>query len=140
MDVDGTLVDKDDEPRPFVAEFFRRVRQLKNVKIVVWSAGLAGSRGAEFGQYAKDKIAMIDRKLRSNIQNMVNAYLWKGTKFILAAPQFYVDDDPTLLEAKKKMGHGTFQVPSYDSSVDVDGDDHWLLNASRAIEDFVWMQ
>lgn len=140
FDVDGTLVDKDDVPRPYVEECFRRIRQLKNVKIIVWSAGLAGSRGASLGEYARNKISSIDARLGTSIREMVDDYLWKGTQFILTAPQFYVDDMKELLEAKNRPGNGTFQVPFYESVLDPYQNDMWLLLASRAIEDFVWSQ
>lgn len=137
VDVDGTLVDKDDNPRPYVAEFFRRVKSLKNVRIAVWSAGLAGSRGAAMGEYARQKIAHIDHIQNTNVASLVDDYLWKGTKLILTGPQFYVDDMPSLLDAKRTCGCGTFQVPFYEASLDLRQEDMWLLKASRAIEDYV---
>ena len=140
IDVDGTLIDKDDCPRPYVAEFFRRIRQLKHVRIVVWSAGQAGNRGAALGEYARRKIESIDRKLETDIRSMVDEYLWKGTPFIVTGRQFYVDDMPDLLFAKAKDGHGTFRVPFYEASLDHRQNDPWLLQASRAIEDFVWSE
>ena len=141
VDVDGTLIDQNDNPRPYIIEFFTRIKDL-GCTIVVWSAG-----GAD---YAERKLNMIENKLNwyspsqscnVDIRSLVTVYLWKmgwkdDTKNI-QEKQFYVDDEECLLEIADRRGYNTFKVPFYQNPADVDiaeKDDRWLLRAVNAIE------
>lgn len=129
IDVDGTLIDYNDNPRPYVVEFFSRLRVL-GCTVVVWSAG-----GVD---YAERKLNMIANKFDwqglTDIRPLVHIYLgkddWIATVKNIKGKQFYVDDEPGLLEAASDRGYGTFKVPFYDNS---DSDD-WLLRALTTIE------
>lgn len=141
VDVDGTLIDQNDNPRPYIVEFFSRIKDL-GCTIVVWSAG-----GAD---YAETKLNMIANKLwyRSpkdgktqeiDIRLLVHMYLWKmdWCNWKIQEKQFYVDDEASLLEAADDRGYGTFEVPYYQDPNEVsiaDKDDQWLLRAADAIE------
>lgn len=130
IDVDGTLVDQNDNARPNVFELIRRLRKL-DCKIVVWSAG-----GHD---YAAQKIGMISRRINFDLNGYIHAYWWKTwySQIVIPHPRFFIDDEPSLLEAKKKDGHEVFKVPFYDASLDPKAEDDWLLKAADAVESWV---
>ena len=141
VDVDGTLIDIEDNPRPYIPEFILKLKEL-GCTIVIWSAG--------GDDYAESKFNAICNRLywsenpNWNLQPHIRAYLWKKTlvdaALILKDCQFYVDDVQELLDAMAEQGHGTFHVPFYADPALVsiaDKDDRWLLKAAEAIERYM---
>jgi len=129
IDVDGTLIDQWDNPRPYVRELFEKLRRL-DCKIIVWSAG-----GHE---YARSKIGMISRKINFTLHGYVTAYWWKAwyDQIVIPHERFFIDDVKEMLEAKKRDGHAVFKVPFYDASLDTNKEDEWLLKAADAVEEW----
>lgn len=134
IDVDGTLVDIDDNPRPYIPDLIRGAAAL-SLNIVIWSAG-----GAD---YAKQKFLMSCRKFGINLDPHIYGYMFKGDgeKLILKDPAFYVDDVEALLIAQKRKNpknHG-FKVPFYSSAQFFNKPaDKTLLNALEALR--LWHQ
>jgi hydroxymethylpyrimidine pyrophosphatase-like HAD family hydrolase len=138
VDVDGTLIDIEDNPRPHIPEFILKLKEL-GCTIVIWSGG-----GAD---YAEQKFNAICNRLywsknpNWNLQPHIRTYLEKwnfeDAALILKDFQFYVDDVQSLLDNMAKKGHGTFKVPFYmDPAIAdlADKNDRWLLKAVEAIE------
>jgi len=130
VDVDGTLIDQWDNPRPYVWEFFYYLKNQLDCHIIVWSAG--------GDDYAARKVGMISRKTQIDLEEFVDSYLWKADmeKIVTSNPRFYIDDAEGLLDAMERSGHGIFKVPFYDDST-MKKDDRWLLQAADAVEQFV---
>ena len=128
VDVDGTLIDANDEPRPYVWELLYCLKQL-DCYVIAWSAG-----GAD---YAESKIGMISRQIDVDLESFVDAYLWKAdmNKIVTDNPRFYIDDADGLLESMERSGHGTFRVPFYNDTTMKN--DRWLLQAANAVEQFI---
>lgn len=128
VDVDGTLIDQWDTPRPYVRELIEALRRL-DVNIVVWSAG--GHK------YAEDKLHIISRKINFDLSGYIDAYWWKAWQgmIVLNKTKFYIDDASELLKAREAEGHGTFKVPFYRGPSKKD--DKWLLKAIDAVKTFV---
>lgn len=93
IDVDGTLIDQNDNCRPKVRELFEKLASL-NVKIIVWSAG-----GEE---YAEQKLNRVSHEINYDLDSHVKTYWRKAwySKIILNEPKFFIDDEPALLEAR----------------------------------------
>lgn len=138
VDVDGTLIDIEDNPRPYIPEFILKLREL-GCTIVIWSAG--GEK------YAESKFNMICNKLywgqnpKWDLCPLIRTYLGKRNNedaaFDLKDRQFYVDDVQELLDYMAQKGNGTFKVPFYSDPAIAnlaDKDDRWLLKAADAIE------
>ena len=137
VDVDGTLIDIEDNPRPYIPEFILKLKKL-GCKIIIWSAGGAS--------YAEVKFNAICNKLywsensNWNLYPHIQAYLGKGIEedaLNLMKLRFYVDDVQELLDYMAQKGHGTFKVPFYiDPTIAdlADKNDRWLLKAADAIE------
>ncbi|KKM19587.1 hypothetical protein LCGC14_1654190 [marine sediment metagenome] len=133
VDVDGTLIDIEDNPRPYIPEFILKLKEL-GCTIVIWSAGGA--------LYAESKINAICNRLyysenpnwdlRPHIRTYLGKRNHKDAALILKDYQFYVDDVQELLDAMDREGHGTFKVPFYTEALAED--DRWLLKAAEAIE------
>jgi len=133
VDVDGTLVDHLDNPRPYVRKFFYSLKEELGCRVIVWSAG-----GHD---YANRKIGMISRKIQKDLNPFIDAYMWKADsdKIVEANPQFYIDDVEDLIEAKIQKGHGGFKVPFYcDPTVAsiANKNDQWLLKAIVAVQEY----
>jgi hydroxymethylpyrimidine pyrophosphatase-like HAD family hydrolase len=140
VDVDLTLVDKEDNPRPHFPQFIKRLHDLGCV-IVIWSAG--------GDSYAESKFHMINNwyhyragmpgaaHLRKYIHTFLGKRNWTDTGLILREPQFYIDDEMFLIDAMEEKGHGVFKIPAYEASVDPSHQDRWLLYAADAVERFV---
>ena len=135
VDVDGTLIDQDDNPRPYVPEFILGLKEL-GCTIVIWSAG--GSR------YAEQKFNMICNRLyyggntNWDLRGLIRSYLSKhnhrDAALILKDNQFYVDDVQELLDSVQEQGHGVFKVPFYNDPSGInEKDDQWLLKARDAV-------
>jgi len=135
VDVDGTLIDQDDNPRPYIPEFILGLKELE-CTIVIWSAG--GNK------YAEQKFNMICNRLyyggntNWDLRKLIRSYLSKhnhiDAALILKDDQFYVDDVQELLDSVQKQGHGTFKVPFYNDPSGVnEKDDRWLLKARDAV-------
>lgn len=139
VDVDGTLIDQDDNPRPYIPEFILGLKEL-GCTIVIWSAG-----GSE---YADRKFNMICNKLyysgntNWDLRKLIRSYLSKrnhqDAALILKDRQFYVDDVKELLDAVRQKGHGVFKVPFYnDPSGITEKDDRWLLGALEGVSRYL---
>lgn len=123
VDVDGTLIDKDDNPRPFIRELFEGLKKL-NLILVVWSGG-----GKE---YAEEQVNKLDTK----IYNLVDEFRWKGTPVIWThiRPVFFIDDSEFIEKEHTGDGSAVIRVPFYEPNiVPVDP---WLLRALHAAEKF----
>jgi len=130
VDVDGTIIDHDDNPRPYVWEFFYYLKNQLDCYVIAWSAG-----GAD---YAERKMGMISRILNVDLESFVDSYEWKADmkKITVSNPRFYIDDAEGLLDAMERSGHGIFKVPFYNDST-MKKDDRWLLQAADAVEQFI---
>lgn len=128
VDVDGTLIDKDDHPRPHIIELFQRIKKA-NAILVVWSGG-----GAE---YAKSVVRMLSQKLNYNLTDMVNHFLWKGNpiQWNHIRPVWFVDDSKQIKSEHSSDGEKTCLVPFYHSSTMES--DQWLRIAAKDLELFV---
>lgn len=112
IDVDGTLIDKDDNVRPYVVELIRGLKEL-NCSITIWSAG--------GGVYAANKWNMICNRilyttgeyLHEEVENFAWKLNWESNA--LVGQHFYIDDMEAILEKAKEKGHHTFWVPFYDA-------------------------
>jgi len=134
VDVDGTLIDQNDNPRPHVAELLRRLK-IGDHKIIVWSAGGA--------QYAERKINMVANHLtyvrndQVNLDQYVFGYADKSEPPVIQeSPKFYIDDMKELVAYVQSVGHGAFLVPFYDATLDQCKQDNWLLKAAEEVERF----
>lgn len=121
IDVDGTLIDANDNPRPYIKELFQGLKDL-NLIVVVWSGG-----GKE---YADLKVQSICNKTINwdLYNNIVNDFMWKGTQIAWdhINPVFFIDDAEGLLDYHSKLGAGGFKVPFYDSTI-MENDNYLLL-------------
>src|SRR5687767_9449754 len=100
IDVDGTLIDQNDNPRPYVSDLVSRLYDL-NLIVVIWSGG--GSK------YAESKFNMICRRI-SNFEMLkkIREYRWKGDpiQWDHIRPVFFVDDSESLLDYHIARGCG----------------------------------
>jgi ribonucleotide monophosphatase NagD (HAD superfamily) len=134
IDVDGTLIDQNDNPRPHVIELLQRL-YAAGYQIIIWSAGGA--------QYAECKINMVSTHLtyalnaQVNLDQYVFGYADKSEPPVIQeSPKFYIDDMEALVAHVQKSGHGAFVVPFYDATLDSHKNDNWLLRALKAVEKF----
>ena len=129
VDVDGTLIDANDEPRPYVSELLYCLKKQLDCYVIVWSAG--------GDDYARRKLGMISRKIDVDLIPFVDAYLWKADmdKIVIDNPRFYIDDAVGLLESMERSGYGTFRVPFYNNTTMEN--DRWLLQAADAVKQFI---
>ena len=129
VDVDGTLIDANDEPRPYVWELLYCLKKQLDCYVIVWSAG--------GDDYARRKLGMISRKIDVDLIPFVDAYLWKADmdKIVTDNLRFYIDDADGLLESMERSGYGTFRVPFYNDTTMKN--DRWLLRAANAVEQFI---
>ena len=130
VDVDGTLISKDDQIRSYIPELIRGLREL-DCSIVIWSAGGA--------IYASDKWNMICNRLfhlyGEYLYEEVQVFAWKldwESKAIIG-DHFYIDDHESILETAEKRGHGTHLVPFYTATGERD---RALLDALEAARRF----
>ena len=119
VDVDGTLIDCNDNPRPFIKELFMVIKEL-NLILVVWSGG-----GRE---YAEQQTI----KLGQSYWNLVDEFRWKDTpvSWNHIRPVWFVDDSLFIKQEHSTDGEKVFLVPFYNSITA--SHDVWLV---RAIED-----
>lgn len=124
VDVDGTLIDANDKPRPYIKELFEGIKGL-NLILVVWSGG-----GREYAE-------MKTRRLGDQIYNLVDIFHWKGTpvNFNSIAPTFFIDDAKFLIEEHKKDGSDGYLLPFYHQDT-MQGDNH-LLKALKQLQAFM---
>ena len=131
MDVDGTLISKDDEVRPYISELMRGLNE-RGCSITVWSAG--GEN------YAESKWNMICNKIfystGEQLHDMVSHFSWKlnWESRALIGKHFYIDDEPAILSVAQRSGYGTHQVSFYEPILMKD--DHELLDALEAARRF----
>jgi hydroxymethylpyrimidine pyrophosphatase-like HAD family hydrolase len=123
IDVDGTMVDKDDNVRPHVPELIKGLVEL-GFSINVWSAGGA--------LYAADKWNMICNKIfratGEYLHEEVESFAWKlnWESEALMGEHFYIDDQESILEIVKQRGHKVYHVPFYEMTTDK-SDSHLLF-------------
>jgi hypothetical protein len=128
IDIDGTLLDCDDNVRPHTTELFERIAGLKGT-IILWSG--AGEN------YAKSKV----RVLPYNTQQYVWLVMEKGDKReeALLGPRFIIDDDFDSLqrEVNRRADHTYrgFKVPFYYNEL---GKDDTFLEVADDLE--VWVE
>lgn len=123
VDVDGTLIDADGNPRPFIRTFFDRVQQEHpDWRVYVWSAGGV--------PYAQSRINQLERKLHGSLH--IAKVLAKGLGFPRSVLAFFIDDHEGLITEAEYHGWGTYLVPFYEGDR---SDDH-LLRAYTALEDY----
>ena len=114
IDVDGTLIDKDDNVRPYVPELISGLVKL-GFSITVWSAGGA--------LYAADKWNMICNRLfyttgeflYEDVKNFAWKLDWESEALI--GEHFYIDDQESILQKAKEKGHKVYHVPFYEQAV-----------------------
>lgn len=125
VDVDGTLIDKDDNPRPYIKELFASLKRL-NLILVVWSGG---------GRvYAENQV----RKLGKEVYDYVDEFRWKGTpvSWNHIRPVFFIDDSDYIEKEHAIEGSGVFKVPFYEATTMKD--DAWLLSSYYEVEKFYY--
>lgn len=127
VDVDGTLIDKDDNPRPHIRELFLGLKKL-NLIVVVWSGG-----GKE---YAANVIEDISSKIGWNLNPWIDEYRWKGTPIIWShiRPVFFIDDSDFIKTEHTEDGSDVMKVPFYESTTM--HNDSWLQRALHEAEKF----
>jgi hypothetical protein len=104
IDVDGTLIDKDDHPRPFLDHFFRKVS--KDYDVIVWSAG--GS------WYAEGKIK------RLGLEDFVSRFDCKFDmikKYGIGPGDTCIDDEQNVVDTFLKRGARGYKVPYFESNL-----------------------
>lgn len=124
VDVDGTLVDSNDNPRPYIKELFETIKEL-NLILVVWSGG-----GRE---YAEQQIL----KLGKTIYNLVDEFKWKGTPVSWShiKPAYFIDDSAYIKKEHTTDGERVFLVPFYHSTTMLN--DAWLVHAANDVTFFM---
>ena len=113
LDVDGTLIDKDDNVRPHLSELIDGLLEL-GATLIIWSAG--GNK------YAESKWNMICNKIYRETGKVyhykVTDFMWKKDwqETALIGDRLYIDDQAELvLEASDKKYAG-FLVSFYESA------------------------
>lgn len=131
IDVDGTLIDKDDNVRPFVPELILGLNKL-GYSITIWSAG--------GGMYAANKWNMICNRIFHTtgeyLYEEVKNFAWKldWESEALIGEHFYVDDTESILEKVKSKGHKVYKVSFYEKSINQYDVDNELWLALKYIE------
>jgi hydroxymethylpyrimidine pyrophosphatase-like HAD family hydrolase len=133
VDVDGTLIDKDDNPRPFIRELFEGLKKL-NLILVIWSGG-----GEKYARHQVAKISVANPHPVSkgyDIFKLVDEFRWKGTPVTWThiRPVFFIDDSKFIEQEHAEDGSEVFRVPFYEASIMEN--DPWLLRALHAAEKF----
>lgn len=105
LDVDGTLIDKDDHIRPFIKELFETAYR-KGFCIFVWSAG-----GVD---YAKIQLQRIYHKLEMNTPVMIVPKEFSYVRFKDFRSVCIDDMEDVCISFLKWKGHG-HKVPYYES-------------------------
>ncbi len=116
IDVDGTLIDKDDNIRPHIPELIDGLINL-GCKIIIWSAG-----GED---YAESKWNMICNQIFEQTDEVyhkkVDTFMWKHKEFnwkdaLLIGDRCYIDDHLELIFNMVNKGHSGFLVSFYEKS------------------------
>lgn len=128
VDVDGTLIDIDDNPRPEIRELFITIKNLDLI-LVVWSGG-----GKE---YAEKVIKDISFRLGWDLRNFVDNFMWKGTpiQWSHIKPVWFVDDSKHIKQEHSTDGERVFLVPFYNSITAAN--DTWLIKAREDVQQFM---
>ena len=105
VDIDGTLIDKDDIIRPFVRELFETA-QAKGFKIFIWSAG-----GMDYAQRQARKIFnRLNPKAHVTIVAKDLSMVHISNKTTAC-----IDDMQEVVDSFYKKGLRGFKVPFYES-------------------------
>lgn len=129
VDVDGTIIDENDRPRPYIKELIETLYNL-NLVVVIWSGG--GDK------YAEDKFNRACYKIgHPELLNYVSQYLWKANKIEWShiRPVFFVDDSEYIAKEHEGEGFLVFRLPFYHETT-MGATDKWLLGAANAAERF----
>ena len=106
-DIDGTLIDKDDNIRPFVKELFETA-STKGFKIFIWSAG-----GIDYAQRQTRKIfSRINPKAHVTIVTKDLSKVHTDDKTSAC-----IDDMQEMVDSFLKKSLRGFKVPFYESIV-----------------------
>ena len=114
IDIDGTLIDKDDNHRPYIPELIDGLLDL-GFHIVLWSAG--GNK------YAESKWNMICNKIAWETEkehhSKVTDFMWKmdWQETALIGEKLFIDDQWSLLEPMAEKGYATMLVSFYEESL-----------------------
>lgn len=127
IDIDGTLIDKDDIVRPRVADFFQGLT-MRGCKIIIWSGG--GITYAE--RHIHRILTWIDysTKQKNNISVEVIAKDFRNVRY-KDYRSFVIDDQLPVVEMFKDFGGGGYKVPFYESTLMED--DEALIEAYHEI-------
>jgi len=104
IDVDGTLIDKDDMPRPNLYQFFHELSEY--FYIIVWSAG-----GAD---YATMKARRLD--ITKFCMKFDCKYDFKK-RYSIGKGDICIDDEEMMIISFLRAGADGFQVPYYESNI-----------------------
>lgn len=122
IDVDGTLIDEYDQPRPYIKELIDFLT-INKVRVIIWSGG--GK------QYAEDKFHRACIKIgHPELFTLADGFLWKADKIEWnhIRPVWFVDDSEYIQkERSKEPGFRVFKVPFYHTHTMKN--DGWLLAA-----------
>jgi hydroxymethylpyrimidine pyrophosphatase-like HAD family hydrolase len=120
-DIDGTLIDKDDNIRPFVKELFETAHT-KGFSILVWSAGGVS--------YAKIQLERIYYKL--NLKTPVSI-IPKDFKYVQYKDfrSVCIDDMEDVCISFLKWGGYGYNVPYYESLLM--SNDHYLKDIAEKL-------
>jgi hypothetical protein len=114
FDVDGTLIDKDDVPRPLIPVLFKALTD-RDCSIIVWSGG-----GRDYAKRQAQKILGVDEYVLDYDAK------FNFKRFNINEHDFCVDDEEFVCRYFVKEGSTAFWVPFYDSKLD-DIESHAVL-------------
>ena len=121
LDCDGTLIDKDENIRPFVKELFE-IAHAKGFSIFIWSAGGV--------TYAEQIISRVYKKLGITTPAQI---VQKDSKLIRNRTEDIVciDDQLEVVENFIRQGWRGFKVPYYESTIHKE--DHELKDIAEKL-------
>jgi hypothetical protein len=108
LDVDGCIIDHQDNFRPFIIPFLQRAHQL-GYEIIVWSGGgddYARRHISRLGPFYLDYV----RSFKTKIGNC------KPENFV-GRQVFVIDDSESLIARWKSFGFGGYRMPTYDAYI-----------------------
>lgn len=127
IDVDGTLVDHNDNVRPHIPELIDGLTEL-GCTIIIWSAG-----GEEYAESKWNMICnQIFKETDETYHKKVDTFMWKHKAYnwkdaLLIGERCYIDDHQELIHSMAEKGHGGFLLTFYNK--DTSTDDTELLEA-----------
>jgi FMN phosphatase YigB (HAD superfamily) len=123
IDIDGTLVDKDDNPRPFIDKLLDTINANDYVALL-WSGGGI--------YYARDKARRLG--IEKKIIGIVPKTTETMSKMLIDPKEYYViDDSQDLIDAMETAGCRGFKVPFYESAMEDKHSENILLEVREDI-------